>query len=285
MRIKNLNWVFAVLSFGSVPVAWGGITACAPMQTLGVTVVGTGQGCSYLNSNFDNFNVGAAAGSWSTSFPVTTGSNGGSTESTNIDFTQTGTTTTTLDFGTLQQSSGSGHCPADSWCMPEGANSTSSQTIGYEVVASGGFDSLGLMDGTLPNGYLSNGDVITTEEQFCLGASTFNCTTTSSNYGYLQVQETSNGSGGYTSVFTACLPGSGGCSISAATGSEIGIGRQTQIAIQDTVSISTLNSGGKPVFIDSFYNDFETAPEPSTFVLLGIALAGFGLLRLRQKRA
>jgi len=167
----------------------------------------------------------------------------------------------------------------------QGANSTSSQTIGYEVVASGGFDSLGLMDGTLPNGYLSNGDVITTEEQFCLGASTFNCTTTSSNYGYLQVQETSNGSGGYTSVFAACLPGSGGCSISAATGSEIGIGRQTQIAIQDTVSISTLNSGGKPVFIDSFYNDFETAPEPSTFVLLGIALAGFGLLRLRQKRA
>jgi hypothetical protein len=285
MRIKNLNWVFAALAFASVPSAWGGITACAPNQTLGVTVVGTGQGCSYLNSNFDNFNVSAPAGSWSTSFPATTGTNGGSTESTNIDFTQAGTTTTTLDFTTRGQSTGSGHCPTNSWCMPEGAGSTSSQTVSYDVVASGGFDSLGLMNGTLPNGFLSNGDVITTEEQFCLGAITFNCTSTSSNYGYLQIQETSNGSGGYTTVLTSCLPGVGGCSVSTGNGSEIGVARQTQIAIQDTVSITTLNSGGKPVFIDSFYNDFETAPEPSTFVLLGIALAGFGLLRLRQKRA
>jgi hypothetical protein len=124
---QNMNKTLmgVVYLLAAVPAAWGGISACpaAVEQTLSSTVVGTGQGCSYLNANFDNFSVSAATGD-NASFPATTGTNGGSTTSTNIEFAPSGTSTYILDFQTVAQNVIGGTtdpvpCTANTWCILE----------------------------------------------------------------------------------------------------------------------------------------------------------------------
>jgi len=266
---------------GSVPVAWGSIVACASPQTLGAPVVGPSNGCSYLDANFDNFTVTPPTGSGSSSFSTVTGANGSDT---NLEFAASGATSHTLDFQTTGQSSGSSGCTSLSWCVVAGV---ASQSFTYDLVSTTPIRQLSLTDGTLQTSTIKDGSVITTEEQFCLGSATFNCTASSATYGYLQIQQTSSGAGQPTTVFTVCMPGVGGCTVSTPSAATIGLGPQTQIAIQNTVTISTIGGGAWPVFLDSFDNYFSPNapnPEPSTFILLGGALAGLGLFRLRRKR-
>jgi hypothetical protein len=280
MRINKLIWIMAVSVLASVPAAWGNVAACASPQPLGPAVVGAGNGCWYQDANFDNFNVSSATGGGSSLFPLTTGITSGSTDSTNIQLTPPpGTTVDTLAFkseGTSSETS----CSTQSWCVSQ-SSSLASQSFTYGVV--GSVDYLSLSDGTVASPAQS-GNVITTEEQFCLGSTTFNCGTMSATYGYLKVQQTSTGTGQFTTVFTVCTPGAGGCTTATPGAAGITILPQTQIAIQDTVSISTQATLLDPVFIDGFDNEFDT-PEPSTFILLGGALAGLGLLRFRHRKA
>jgi hypothetical protein len=245
---------------------------------------GTGatNGCTYIDNNFVNFNAGSPTGSGEASWPaVTNGFDPG------IEFTASGAAPSpfTLDFRTTGQTAGNAGCAANSWCVlgSTSASKAASQNISYDAQTTGKYYGIILTDGTVQENSLLAGDVILTEEHFCLGAASFNCTAGSSNYGYVEITETSKSSGGYTTVFTVCTPGASGCTVSHPTAASISFtSAQTEIGIEDTVTISTVSGQARTVFIDSFDHDFMDAPEPSTFALFGTALAGLGLLRCRR---
>jgi hypothetical protein len=296
--LSKKNIILGMLTLGLVPAAWGGISACPASveQTLSSTVVGAGQGCNYLNANFLNFNVSAATGT-NTFYPATTGSN----TSTNIEFAPSGTPIYTLDFQTIATNViGSGAdplpCTANTWCVQEtGAALTASQSFTFGAVATtGSFYGLTLTDGTVQPHNLNFPDVITTIEAFCVGISTFTCATNGGTYGYIEVVQTENNLGGtygtgFTTSYVVCAPGVTTCVLQPSPASAyLGFALPTtSIGIQNTVTITlgAVAGGVEPVFLDSFNDGFETTPEPSTFILMGSALAGLGLLGARRKRA
>jgi hypothetical protein len=259
--------------------AVAGDVACASPQTLSIGI-GPTNGCTYIDNNFVNFNVSAATGSGDGRWPAV--DHGLAPE---IEFSASGMGPLSLDFTTTgQTSSQNSKCAGSSWCVAA-SNEAASQSFSYDAQTTGKFFGLILTDGTVPGNTLKAGDVITTEEQFCLGSASFNCTTGSSNYGYVEIKETSNSSGGYTTLFTLCTPGASGCAVSHPTAASISFAStQTQIGIENTIAISTAPGETKTVYIDSFNDDFMDAPEPSTFVLFGTALGGLCLLGYRRHR-
>ena len=63
---------------------------------------------------------------------------------------------------------------------------------------------------------------------------------------------------------------------------------QTSIAVQETITLQTASNynGWDTLALDSFdANFYEQAPEPSTLLLLGSAMAGVAVLRRRRKKA
>jgi hypothetical protein len=266
--------------------ALAGDVACADPQPLNSSMgTGAANGCKYVDNNFVNFSGGAPTGSGDADWPgVTSGF------TPKIEFVASGTAPSpfTLDFHTTGQTTLSTACHANSCCVLGSTSTveTGSQSITYDAQTTGNYLGVMLTDGTVQGAALNAGDVITTEEQFCLGAASFNCTTGSSNYGYVEITETSNGSGGYTTVFTVCTPGASGCTLSHQGAASLGFASpQTEIGIEDTVTISTVAGQARTVYIDSFDNDFMDAPEPSTLLLVGTALVGVGLLGRRRRGA
>ena len=131
------------------------------------------------------------------------------------------------------------------------------------------------------------------KEEFCLGATSFNCNSSSANFGYIQEIQQTNAWGSVSTLEQVCV-NNGGSSCTVTTGSlslnlasfsnyKAGV---TQVAIQDYVSTaggywSTANLAG-------FDNGFEQClmtPEPASFALVGIILVGLGVARRASKRS
>jgi hypothetical protein len=131
-------------------------------------------------------------------------------------------------------------------------------------------------------------DSVDITEAFCLGSGFSSCSTTSSNYGYIEEQFIYLGSAEMTR-YTICTPGLGGCTASSAASASIlfaNPGYQA-IGIQTSVGLQSFDSTSNQ--LSSFTEEFDQgdtaasgAPEPSTFVLLGSALAGLGLRQYRR---
>lgn len=260
--------------------AWASPGSCLTPQPLDSTVVGAGNGCTFVDNTFSNFNVGTPTGAGDSTWPVPDGTG----VTSNILLTASGPGPTVVDFATSGAGSSGLTCNASTWCMPENGNAAS-QTIDYYAQTTGNYYGLGLDDGALQPGAIHAGSVITTEEAFCLGSTAVSgCAT--ADYGYVEISATSQGSS-YTYVYTVCAPGASGCSVTMPGSADITFATpQTEVAIEDTVSIAAATGGTNAVFIDAFDNTFDDAvPEPSTLILLGTSLAGIGLFRARRKKA
>jgi hypothetical protein len=268
------------------------VSCVTPEQTLGTAVVGSGNGCTYVNANFLTFNAGTPTGAGDGNFPVpATGA------STNLEFGASGNPTYILDFRTSGQTTTqglTGACVADSWCV-KGASADASQTITYDATATTGtFYGLTLADGTVTTGELRGSDTITVQEQYCVGGASI-ATCSAADLGSIKIVQTTPGSttaidtGGFTAapVITICqatITG-GACTPVTSTLAEVGIaGGSKNITIQDAVTITSVSDEQDNLFIDSFNDGFQTTPEPSTFILMGSALAGVAALKFRKQK-
>jgi hypothetical protein len=131
----------------------------------------------------------------------------------------------------------------------------------------------------------SSSDAITIVETYCIGAAA--CTASDQ----VTITATYTG-GGATSPTFACVAGAtSDATCTSATGSTASFAGGSQVTtlnVTDQYVIS--GSGGNSLgSIANSFGDFEgpdvPSPEPSTFILLGSALAGLGLVRLRRKKA
>jgi hypothetical protein len=119
------------------------------------------------------------------------------------------------------------------------------------------------------------GSFVRVQEEFCLGATSFNCATSSSNYGYLEEEFMYIAGPTPQTIFTVCTPGPTGCTTSNPGSASIAFanpGYQT-IGVQNDVFMGTPPSDTSTLI--SFTEEFDqenTIPEPSTLVLLGAGL-------------
>jgi hypothetical protein len=285
----------AVVAFA--PSVWATDVACTTSganQTLSATatdpVIGAGNGCTAVNSNFQNFNVSGGSGT----FPTVSGNGAAAIEfptgsivsgaSYTLAFTTTGQNT--------QDQSGT-TCVALSWCGSEATAATTTQTISYDARATGGsfYTSMDLSDGTIQDrNPLQIGDFITVQENFCLGATSTTVGTggcLQANSGYLLVTyAVGTAIGPLSGTEQVCTPGASACTLGAAVAGNSAyyhFAATTVVAVSDVVTIKTA-VGAQSIFIDSFDNEFAENPEPSTFILMGSALVGVAALRFRKRR-
>ncbi len=263
-------------------VAWATDIACvSPEQTIAAALVGGTNGCTTTGYNFLDFEV-ANTGT-ATFFPAVTAFSAPTAEFSNA-FSGS---TTTLDFRTTGQSTGTGTCTASSWC--EDANSaTGTQSVNYEISPTGQVVNLGLTIGTLQTPTnIHTGDTVFVKEQFCLGSATVSgCT--AADLGFLEIQDvttTVSGATAWVTTTTVCTPGPATCTQTHPGSASINLFGQTVVGIEDTVSINDASNEGRPVFLDSFNNtigDVSPTPEPGTLGLF--SAAGIGLIFLRRRR-
>lgn len=292
-RLKNFKNTTLGLTLGIagllVTPALATNTACLATQTLTATaptIVGSGNGCISVDSDFQNFDVTGGGGSFPT---IATGGSAG------IQFPgATGSPAYVLDFetgATNTQGNTGNTCTAQTWCVAGAtAAQTQNESISYFAQASGAqhYYTISLSDGTIQDAQLLSGDVVKVQELFCIGATSVTVGSggcTQANSGYLQITETSveNPAGTLTPLYQVCVPGASACALTTVATAPTFAIDATEIAIQDTVTVSTVARDGRTIFIDSYDNGFGEAPEPSTFILLGSALAGLAALRLRKQ--
>jgi hypothetical protein len=251
-------------------------------QPLSTAVVGATNGCKYLNANFLTFNVGAEAGTGGGDFPVPAA---GATS--NEEFTTSGTPIYTLDFQTTGQSTTTA-CATNSWCVA--ANSANaSQVITYDATAmTGNYYGLTLSDGTVgSDATIRAGDVLTVEEQYCIGGGAIGSCATA-DLGFIKIAQTTTATGfSAAPVITVCaatLSTGVACTSKTSTTAAVSFVGSNNVTIADTVTLTEVANEGNDIFIDSFDNGFETTPEPSTFVLFGSALVGIVALRIHKRK-
>jgi hypothetical protein len=298
---------FFKLLLGGVFVAslsWGGVVACAttgPGLTLGdATFAPTdvGNGCASVNVSFTNVSLSAPVAS-GTGVAETSSNNAIYATGTGVSGDNVGPVTATFDPTT-----------ASNWSMNSGATSTTGATDSYVAVANTGGSYTG---GTYPTpttpGNIWAFNDITLEASGSLTASKPGSQAQVVMTICIDATTTVGCAAADTATITATLSGSGNestfgfqCSVGAgftaawgncaggssnATNVSLTVSEPTQVAISDVYIVDRVNGTGATVVLNDFQNIFgemdPPAPEPSTFVLLGSALAGLAFLSRRRK--
>src|SRR5579875_1576172 len=242
--------------------AWASDTSC-PGTAKALNSFGPSNlsdGCIETDKNFLNFTAGAGpSNSTGTTDPDTA----------SIDILGGGTAGLT----TAQFSTPGGRGTNATWSLSSGGSHTMDSQFTYTVenTSSALIDLIELSLG--PN-------TITVTEVFCLGQTSLTGCSSAHEGSISLALSTQNG----TPTETITLPtGAMNCS-TATTGCITGFGTYSTVYIQTDVILDRVNNGGgTTVALNSLTEYFGDAPEPSTFVLLGSALAGVALLRLRKR--
>ncbi len=272
----------AMFVFASV--GWASVSSCdATTVTLGsfsgnLNPGTSAQGCYETDNTFSQFNVtSASTGSGTTQSNQTDEIAGSNTFSAvTSPWTETATFSGATGDWTV---SGSGNTIVGSVNMLVNSNEAYSTIPTYQAPSAGDaiyFNTLGLaVSGSTGVG----GSGMTVIETYCAGS--LACTVSDE----ITITATYNNNSSSPSF---------SCSVGATSQATCAVNHQTATfgggALVQTVNVTDQYTENKNVTLMDFANsfgDFEsaTSPEPSTFVLLGSALAALGLVRLRRKRA
>lgn len=298
-NIRRLLLAFVIVSLSCASSAWASITACGtagagnsgafPATLAAINAANSTLGCEITDLQFKNYTVGGTAGTGGT-LPTTA----------NLDMTGDAAGTIATDESITGLSAT--YAPTATWTAPGGDATYSSQFDGvitvdatypqdpspHNFVLSG----ISLSLGTL-GGLTDTGSTITVTENFCLGGTSAAAaggalTCTAADEASIVMKEVENDvltdtctTGGFNGTGIAVT-----CSGTDPTiTSLLSIGRFTTATTQTIVAIDDAHVT-TPVTLSDLTEGFdeEGAPEPSTFVLFGGALAAVGLLRLRARR-
>jgi hypothetical protein len=310
-RFLESSAIVSLLGIGMAGISRASVTACSstPNGTAISAYTGAANGCSAVDMSYTNLTVTGASSSGGAPTPSTaniaayssgdTGASGNTAGPVNILFDGNGVTDNWSLSGLLSQNQGftinyaanantGGAYTGGTYPTPTGANLhwtisglllTSTNTI----VCNG------------PLGCLPNAQQIVITETFCIGAAT---TAGCAPADFGTINATITGVAGSTTgqVTTAfvCTFASGGCVSSTGnqinfTAGELSTLQTNGIAISDAVTITrTLGLDLATVTLTNLENQFDQlaeAPEPSTFILVGFALAAVAILRFRKRNS
>jgi hypothetical protein len=274
----KLSAVAALLLFAST--GWATTAPCSSTASLASYGTGDGNGCYEIDQSFTNFSV-------------IDGSNIGTTQTTSTDditgsSNYSAPTTPFLVYGAFTPAAAS-----DWQATGTGTGGTVQGTINDLVDSQQNFisipsypagvfqiDSVSIgMEGTTG---LTSGDSIAVTKTFCEGAS--GCTTgPSGDAAVLTVTMTSLG-GASSELVYGCTVESGFAGTCSPDKSTVDFSPLATLNVTDQYNLTVSGSDTDTLssFVN-FYGEEGTTPEPSSFVLLGTALAAAGLLRLRRK--
>lgn len=288
MKILSIGAVLLALGTGT---SWAGIAACSGTQLLssfGNPGAAT-DGCFQTDVNFDNFAVSTTGNTGNTGDPALTNVNLAASGGT---ISGSGASSTITQIAAVFTSTDSSD--STQW-VGTGGSETLVSNVSYQAHAAQSeptpatweITSLTLALGSFTTSNPANaGNTIEVKEQFCVGASTFSCTSASTDYGYIEELVTLKTTGSPTIADSVCY-NNGATSCTATTSLTLSGLDATSIAIEDSVSITRVSNAGVDIFLTGFTNDINQnaeLPEPSTLVLMGTALAGIGILRRRRQK-
>jgi hypothetical protein len=285
----------ALTSCGSGNAANLGAAAAGGITGTGAATNAPPHGCGEVDLGFNNFTVGTAGGDLTgpaaaTIDPTTNTVTPNGTTIAPIDsiFTATWNTTTHTGAHTLDSSvnytatpntTGGTEPPVGLWAV----NGLTALSVGGAATTNTG-------------GGIPTTATIVITETVCLGATVVGgCVATGAteNEAVITITETYTGNGttsSFATTFSAScttVAASFGCTANSAAGT-IAFNNILSLYVEDAVVINhpaDTGAGTYALGFTSFTNGFDQdVPEPSTFITLGSALAGLGLLRLRTRR-
>jgi hypothetical protein len=281
-KLRAAVWILLLALVVTVPV-WGGLTACAPNPTT-VTLstylpTDPGNGCFSSDLTFSNFAIGQDFGQTINGVVIDGISPGGSV----LTSVPTQPPATAINVGLANLSDGieltatppAGGCGSNSgssgWCV-QGGGQYLDQTISYNITPTGTLRAIGIDATVTSHSSGKGGGFAAFFEEVCVDptntdfVATGSCTGANAHYYVLQAGEVF---GKFQTInFNFAVP------VGSLTSAD-------NIQIRDTVYLQA--TGATTSFADISFADFTDTPEPSTFALMGVALAGLGLVRYRRK--
>lgn len=276
-RATKFAIVASALLFSSV--SWASTAACTAAATLASYGTGTANGCYSVDQTFSNFSVSSQ-----------------STGIATVQSTSTDDIHATDNFSIVStpwtQSAIFTAAVAADW-TDTAMTSRLGGTLNYDtdsqhaLLADPNYQNPGTGDNIYihtaslaATGNTGTGDAMLITEVLCIGTAA--CVAGDS----VTITETWGASSGTPTL--ACGAVGATAHATCAAGVVTFTINATQLNITDTYLITPNGTSSTTSTLDSFTNIFtdqEEAPEPSTFVLLGTALAGIGFLRTRRKKA
>jgi PEP-CTERM motif len=290
-RLSGLTLLASAVLFS--PMSWAGTGSCTTTKELSAFgATSDANGCYEIDQTFSNFNVANGPGSSITQGMGTvdiTGSSSWASDTT--PWTTTATYSGNTGVNTAAPWTTSGPSSFVEGTITGITNTTATEFSPPGYPTPGGSESILIDNASLSAIGLTGsgmGDSITITESFCVGTAA--CTTGPSG-DTITLKATFSGPNDSTATYS--------CSTLADSHAACGGGiSTTPITVTFTTPVPTLNVSDTYALVEgnwsnadalaSFSNTFgneETAPEPSTFILLGTALVGIGLLRARRKSA
>ncbi len=280
----------------AIPSVWGGVTSCSaipPGTTLATLGTGAGNGCASIDLSYTNFALSnATATGAGTTLPTSSNLYAYSTGTAAI-----GNTVGPVDLFTDGFASVGGNGTAFSETATISAqvtaNTGGSYTGGtYPSPTSGMWTITGLQLNPTASGGGSETIVIT--ENFCVGATSATVGSggcTAAEQGTLTATYNGSSAAAFTCTFNGSTSGvcGGNGASSSASFSSLGYA-VTTVAISETANLSATGVHGSATLtdIENIFTESTAAaatPEPSSFVLMGCALAGLVLLSSRIRRS
>ncbi len=249
--------------------AWGSACVSGVLSSAGYA-----SGCTVGNLLFSNFSVGTTTNT--IVGPVDTITGSGTDISAGGALNSLADVTASISGGGLNFTTGAeptappGTCPTGSpnWCIA-GNGQTFTGTVTYEVTGPTGSLYGAAMSGTL-YAHTNASTVIMLET--CSG---------SSLSAFAQAAFCT-GAGGVYHVAQAGSISSGNVSGTFSTGTSFAA--TSTVWVRETVYLTLKATGASGVSAVGDFNDSSFTPEPATYGMVGLALAGLGALRLRKRK-